>query len=267
MNELVFGKIMIPEKGKSASFNLAEWGQVRKVAEEAARLLAESSPTRYKSDRQALEFVCRQYMFLADSRQHLFEAAEDYLSAIAVQSEDRDQALEYMEKARGLVAEQASSFEDLTRQFKVLWNLENRPHWYDVGTAVYTRRNKVADHLSLLDQAISRYSSGGSIPQPGDVRMDINQHDGQYFQYWLLCGSFPLSDPGEAGMDFLRIWVESPEQNLSRACVLQMPEGSRMAGTNMIHRLPTGWNLTLYSLIRIWLLPTLTVRSMLPQIK
>ena len=205
MNELVFGKIMIPEKGKSASFNLAEWGQVRKVAEEAARLLAESSPTRYKSDRQALEFVCRQYMFLADSRQHLFEAAEDYLSAIAVQSEDRDQALEYMEKARGLVAEQASSFEDLTRQFKVLWNLENRPHWYDVGTAVYTRRNEAfADHLSLLDQAISRYSSGGSIPQPGDVRMDINQHDGQYFQYWLLCGSFPLSDPGEAGMDFLQ---------------------------------------------------------------
>ncbi len=33
--------------------------------------------------------------------------------------------------------------------------------------------------------------------------MDIHEHHGQYFQYWLLCGSFPFSDPGEAGMDYL----------------------------------------------------------------
>ncbi len=205
MNELVFGKVMIPEKGKSASYNLTEWGQVKQVAEEAARLLAESSPTRYMDDRQSLEFVCRQYMFLADSRQHLFEAAEDYRAAMAVQSEDREKAFEHLEKARGLVAEQASSFEDLTRQFEILWNMESRPHWYEKATAMYTGRNQAfADQLSLLDQAISLFSSGGSVPRPEEVRMDIHQHDGQYFQYWLLCGSFPLSDPGEAGMDFLQ---------------------------------------------------------------
>ena len=205
MNELVFGKIMIPEKGKSASYNLEEWDQVHQVAKEAARLLSEGSPTRHVEDQHSLEFVCRQYLFLAEARQHLFEAAENYRSALDVQSENRDKAFEYLEKARLLVAEQASSFEDLTRQFEILWYLESRPHWYDVATAIYTRRNRAfTDQLSLLDQAISRFSSGGTIPHPGDVRMDIHKHNGQYFQYWLLCGSFPFSDEGEAGRDFLQ---------------------------------------------------------------
>ena len=212
MNELVFGKVMIPEKGKSASYNLTEWGQVRQVAEEAARLLAESYPTRYMDDRQSLEFVCRQYMFLADSRQQLFEAAEAYRSAMAVQSDERKKALEYLEKARGLVAEQAGAFEDLTREFEILWNMESRPHWYEEATALYIGRNRAfADQQFLLDQAISRFSSGGSVPRPEEVRMDIHQHDGQYFQYWLLCGSFPLSEQEHAGMDFLQEMGGEPE--------------------------------------------------------
>ncbi len=205
MNELVFGKIMIPEKGKSASYYLEEWDQVRQVAEEAARLLSEGSPTRHVDDWQSLEFVSRQYMFLADCRQHLFEASESYRAAMDIQSENRDKALEYLEKARLVVAKEASSFEDLSRQFEILWNQESRPHWYDVATEIYTRRNHAfAEQLFLLDQVISRFSSGEPIPSPGDIRMDIHKHHGQYFQYWLLCGSFPFSDPGEAGMDFLQ---------------------------------------------------------------
>ena len=205
MNELVFGKIMIPEKGKSASYSLAEWDQIQKVAEEASRLLSAGTPSRYSNDFLALEFTCRQYVFLADARQHLFEAAQHYRAALDVQSENRDKALEYLENARLLVAEQADTFNDLTARFEILWNLENRPHWYDVATTIYTGRNRAfADQLSLLDQAISRFSSGQPIPPPGEVRMDIRKHDGQYFQYWLLCGSFPFSDQGEAGRDFLR---------------------------------------------------------------
>jgi len=205
MNELVFGKIMIPEKGKSASYYLEEWEQIRQVAKEAARLLSSGSPTRYVKDRQALEFVCRQYMFLADSRQHLFEAAENYRAAIDVEAENRDKAFEYLEKSRLLVANEAGSFKDLTRQFETLWNLESRPHWYEVATEIYTMRNHAfADQLSLLDQAIERFSLESPLPAPQDIRMDIHQHHGQYFQYWLLCGSFPFSDPGKAGRDFLK---------------------------------------------------------------
>ncbi len=103
MNELVFGKTMIPEKGKSASYYLKEWDQIRQLAEEAARLLSSGSPTRYVDDWQSLEFVCRQYMFLADSRKHLFEAAENYRAALDVQNENRDKTIEYLEKARVLV--------------------------------------------------------------------------------------------------------------------------------------------------------------------
>ncbi len=204
MNELVFGKTMIPEKGKSASYYLKEWDQIRQVADESARLLSIASPTRYADDLQSLEFVSRQYMFLADSRKHLFEAAENYRAALDVQNENRDKTIEYLEKARVLVANEASSFEDLSRQFEILWNLESRTHWYEVATDIYTRRNNAfAEQLSLLDQAITRFSSGGPVPLPGDIRMDIHEHHGQYFQYWLLCGSFPFSDPGEAGMDYL----------------------------------------------------------------
>ncbi len=204
MNELVFGKIMIPEKGKNASYYLKEWDQIRMVAEEAASLLSDGTPSRNKEDWQSLAFVCQQYTFLADSRQHLFEAAEKYRAAMDVQSENRDKALEYLEKSRLLVTNEAASFKDLTRQFEILWNMESRPHWYEAATEIYTMRNfAFADQLLLLDQAISRFSSGEPIPPPQDIRMDIHQHHGQYFQYWLLCGSFPFSDPEEAGMDFL----------------------------------------------------------------
>jgi hexosaminidase len=78
MNELVFGKILIPEKGQTVSYHLEDWTPIRKVAEEASRLLAQGSPGRYPDDSLALEFVCRQYIFLADARQQLFEAAENY---------------------------------------------------------------------------------------------------------------------------------------------------------------------------------------------
>jgi hypothetical protein len=204
MNELVFGKILIPEKDKTVSYHLEEWGKIRQVAAEAARLLSEGSPNRYLNDWPALEFVCLQYIFLANARQQLFDAAENYRTALALQSEDRDKALRSLEEAKLQIAEQASSFKDLTRQFETLWNLENRPHWHDEATEIYTRRNQAFnEQLSLLDEAITGFSSGGSLPDPGDVRMDIHQHDGQYFQYWLLCGSFPLSEHGAEGTDFL----------------------------------------------------------------
>lgn len=205
MNELIFGKIMIPEKGKSASYYLEEWEQIRQVAEKAAGYLSEGTPTRYKDDLQSLEFVVRQYMFLADSRRQLFEAAENYRAALNLETEDRDKAVEYLEKTSLQVAEQAGSFKELTDQFEVLWNQESRPHWYEKATELYTRRNQAfAEQVSLLDQAISRITSGSSLPAPGDIRMDIHKHRGQYFQYWLLCGSFPLSDPEKASMDFLQ---------------------------------------------------------------
>jgi hexosaminidase len=204
MNELVFGKILIPAKGRTASFQLEAWEPIRKVAVEASGLLAEGSPDRYADDWLSLEFVCRQYIFMADARKQLFEAAEKYRAARAVGSDDPDKALSYLEGARVLIARQARSFEDLSRRFEIIWNLESRPYWYDVATAMYTRRNhSFAEQLSLLDKATAGFSSGNPLPDLGDVRLDIRQHHGQYFQYWLLCGAFPLSDPAGAGADFL----------------------------------------------------------------
>ena len=204
MNELVFGKILIPGKGQTASYQLEAWAPVRKVAEEASRLLAEGSPERYSDDWLSLEFACRQYIFMADARNQLFEAAEKYRAARAVGSNDPDKALSNLESARLLIALQARSFEDLSRRFEIIWNLESRPYWYDTATEIYTRRNQsFAEQLSLLDKTMAGFSAGGSLPDPGDVRLDIRKHDGQYFQYWLLCGAFPLSEPTETGADFL----------------------------------------------------------------
>jgi hypothetical protein len=191
--------------GKSASYHLTEWDQIREVAEEAARLLSNGTPVRRGDDLRSLEFVARQYIFLADSRRKLFEAAENYRAAMDAETENRDTALEHLEKAKLLVAEQAEAFQDLTDEFEILWYMESRPHWYDQATALYVRRNQAfAEQLSLLDQAITDFSSGTALPSPRDIRMDIHEHHGQYFQYWLLCGSFPLSDPGDAGVDFLQ---------------------------------------------------------------
>ncbi len=167
MNEWIFNKYLIPEPGKTLSYNLEEWQKVREIAEKALMIFEGGKLSRYQDDMASLEFVCHQYLFLADSRIALFKSAQQYQNALDSEKTNMEKTLTYLHSARDLVIEQANSFEKLFAEFEHLWSLESRPHWWKESTVVYERRmNAFAVQLSLLDEAISTFKSGNH-PSPG----------------------------------------------------------------------------------------------------
>jgi len=204
MNELIFDKYLIPEPGKTISYNLTEWKKVKQYAEEGLEILNSGEFKRYHSDLASFEFVCNQYLFLAEARIALFEAAREYRSALEMSNSDTEKILEILHSTRKRIALQADSFEKLFREFEYLWDLESRPHWWTESTVVYKRRmESFSKLLNLLDEAISGFNSSKSLPDPGDVMLGIEEHDGQPFQFWLTCGPIPISEPSGVEEDFL----------------------------------------------------------------
>jgi hexosaminidase len=204
MNELIFGKILIPKKGKSISFNLEEWEEVSDLALSASQIFSSGDVTRYTDDIASLQFVCKQYLFLANSRKALLEASSYYKKAVSLGLDENEKAQELIEKARRLVYEQIISFNYLSADFEKLWQMESRPHWYAKATSVYNlRREAFQNQLYLLDKAISGFSDGEPLPPANNIRLDISTHSGQYFQFWLTCGPFPVKSTADFTGDFL----------------------------------------------------------------
>ncbi|HEC43655.1 MAG TPA: hypothetical protein ENI20_12595 [Bacteroides sp.] len=142
MNELIFGKILVPEKGKSISYNIEEWEEVGSLVLTASQIFSSGDVTRYTDDIASLQFVCKQYLFLANSRQALLDASSYYRKAVGLAHYEKEKAQELIEKARRLVYEQVTSFNYLSSDFEKLWQLESRPHWYAEATSVYTMHAK-----------------------------------------------------------------------------------------------------------------------------
>jgi hypothetical protein len=50
---------------------------------------------------------------------------------------------------------------------------------------------------------MENFKRGGYLPAPTEVRLDIRRQSGQFFQYWLLTGSFTIDSFDEYAPDFL----------------------------------------------------------------
>ncbi len=204
MNELIFGKIFIPEPGNSISYNLEEWDEVNNIAKSASLFFDEGEIGRHSQDLASLRFVCSQYQFLADSRFALIEASRQYKQALSLGLDEKENILELLEKARSIVENQSISFSNLFSEFDLLWEMESRPHWYTEATELYDRNHQSFETLLMqLDKTIAIYKSGKTLPPARQIMLDIREHTGQYFQYWLICGPFSISNSEEAAMDFL----------------------------------------------------------------
>lgn len=205
MNEDVFWKKLIPERQEKIRFNLAEWDEVREITKQAQKLLDRAHPEIYGDDLFGIRFTNHQYRFLADSRSLLFQAAEKYRAACMMQISDRSSARELLTHALRNLGDVRLELQRLRTDYRTAWLMENRSYWLDHVLDLYDEKISDLAHAEiLLVQSIFDFDQGHYLPPPNNIRLDIGQTSGQYFQYWLLCGPFPNINWQGREVDYLK---------------------------------------------------------------
>lgn len=204
MNSGVFWKSMVPGRGEQISFDPKAWVEVKRIAGEVSGMLEGAATQFYSRDLAYLKFTSSQYLFLAEGREELLSASRYYAQACKLQSTDRNQALEQLKLSSMHISACHKQSEKIMMDFGKLWDQENRPYSRDVALLNYLdRTSSLADQRDLLDAAIEQFSRGGYLPSPSEIRLDITEHSGQYFQFWLLTGGFSLESYADCDKDFL----------------------------------------------------------------
>lgn len=204
MNSNVFYKALVPERGSKVTFDAASWPGVTQWTDAAGTILEDRETPRYSGDLDFIRYTIGQYAFLADSRRELLEAADAYNRACLLQRNDRQGATEELNQAAEIVGTLKLRMDQLSEGFLELWDRENRVYWRDRAELDFGKHQLAfADQLDLLQVAISEFSEGAYLPPPTEVRMDIRAQEGQFFQYWLLTGSFHLDAFNDNPPDFL----------------------------------------------------------------
>jgi len=205
MNSNVFYKELVPERGYGLTFDVSSWPEVKQWAEASGAILEEGVTGSYNADLDFISYTTGQYAFMADSRTGLLEAADTYNRACILQRSDREAALKELGRALEICYGLKLRMDRLAHDFLTLWDRENRAHWRD-RAALDFRKHQDAfdDQIQLLDAAIKAFKAGAYLPAPTEVRLDIRRQDGQFFQFWLLSGSFHLESFDEYPPDFLK---------------------------------------------------------------
>ena len=204
MNMNIFWKKLIPSRGEKVTFNPGEWNEVEEIARSARDIISRNNSTFYAKDLDFVKFSVDQYIFLAQSHQILSHVAENYAKALELQLTDREQTHKYLLLAKTELIKVKDNFDSLTTEFERLWRLENRIYWLDRALITYNdRQNAMDEACTLLNKAMDDFERGNCLPAPTDIRLDIRQQEGQYFQFWLLCGSFPIKEFENSSEDYL----------------------------------------------------------------
>jgi hypothetical protein len=204
MNSNVFWKTLVPERGEKVTFDPGSWSEVKAWSGDAARILADGNTPFYGEDLDFIRFTISQYIFMALAREELLEAAGAYNRACELQRSDRPEALQSLISALSVVEALGQRYGGMIAEFEGLWDRESRPYWKDRAMLQFRiHQEGLTDARDLLLGAMVSFRDGSYLPPPTEVRLDIRRQQGQYFQYWLMAGSFPIDTFAEYSPDFL----------------------------------------------------------------
>jgi len=204
MNSNVFRKTLVPERGSRVTFDPGGWTGVERWASEARGILTAGYTPYYDPDLAFIKFTISQYEFMAHSRNELLKASDAYIRACDLQRLDRRGALDEVKEAYDIIGSLKYRFERLTADFEILWDMESRAHWKDRALQEYHKQEaSFSDLWNLLGNAMEDFRAGHYLPPPAEVRLDIRRQPGQFFQFWLLAGSFSIATFEESASDFL----------------------------------------------------------------
>lgn len=205
MNELVFWKTIIPERGKSVSYSIAGWEEVQEVCLRVDSLLKSQKPIYYNREYAALQFVSDEYKYLSRARLKLAGASELYAEACRLQNEDRETAQRSLERARADIHDCQVSIAALKKDFESIWNNENRAYWLDFATDPFNKVLGEYDDLARsFDRSADYFARRLPLSAPADIRLDIRTLSGSYFTYWLVSPPFSADAAAGFSTDYLK---------------------------------------------------------------
>lgn len=205
MLERVVWTEVIPPRGESGQVPRRDWDEVRAIAQEAQRILADAAPRDFAGDLDAFRQTADLYVYLADNRTGLVEAADDYRDALLVQRADRDAARRHVVDALTRVTAIRLQLETLRAQAAENWLRENRTHALDAVLETYDAHlAALRDVERRVSAALQTFDLGHGLIPPKEVRLAIQSTDAWYFREWLMTN--PIANPAGAddgGVDFL----------------------------------------------------------------
>jgi hypothetical protein len=205
MNDLVLWKQLVPGRGQQIRFGLADWLAVKAITAEADSVLRRASPLIYQEDLSYLQLIIKEYDYMADTRINLLQAAEFYKNACLIQTESRPEAAEMVRQAQNLLVDCHKNLKEVKSLYARLWLMESKTYWLDHLLEFFDEKLDDFKHAGqLLDHTLNQLEAGEYLAPPNEIRLDISGQDGQYFQYWLLCGPFTNKDGAGRETDYLK---------------------------------------------------------------
>lgn len=195
MSQKVVWLKVLPEKYESVNISIDEWDQVLNLCDQAEELLNNSSPQLYTEQKEYFQFIVELYRSMAKKRFNMIDAADIYKEASILQDAAPENSRELLLKALELISNTKQMQIKLAAQYKSLWLKEN--HTYSLMKIV-DQFNKEIDDLyeieKLVFDALKLFDSGLYIPNPNEVRLEINQVSGKYFREWMMINPLPNDD-------------------------------------------------------------------------
>lgn len=191
LENTVFWQNLIPEDGIRAQLSLVQWDEIEERGQTALDLLNQAQVTRFQADLDFIRYACHQIIFMADVRKTLISAASHYRQACLSQP-DSIRSKKYLAKTIELLSNQQNRWNQLKDEYQRLWQRENRPTGLEVNLRKFKRiEADFIDVLERLQSAKAHLQQGHYLPSPLQVRLDIKELTENFFQTWLVCGSFP----------------------------------------------------------------------------
>lgn len=206
MNEIVFWKRIIPERGKYNRYSLSDWEEVYQVCLEVDSLLSIPTAKNYIREYKALSIVSDEYKYLARARLQLAEAALSYARAIDHQYQNRDEAKLLLDKVYAAITGCRNELANVQKKFDAIWKSENQDYWNDFAMDPFNLvLNDYEDMIRSFNKSVEYFKQGLPLVAPADIRLDIREMEGSYFTYWLLSPAFSLEGGAKFDTDFLKL--------------------------------------------------------------
>jgi hexosaminidase len=204
MNDLVLWKQVIPQREKQIKLGGSDWMTVSEITRQADSLLSTARPACYNEDLDYIRLIIDEYSYMAEGRFNLLEAAKLYRDACLIEKESREKAAALARQSGDLLTGCRIRLEELKALYARLWLLESKAYWLDHLMESFDEKiNDYDDAEKLLEKTVSELIAGEFLAPPNEIRLDIQEQEGQYFQYWLLCGPFPNEGGEGRETDFL----------------------------------------------------------------